>query len=973
MDRSHPCLRLDVIITPSADITRLWNTFRPVDRAFLRLIIGDLPLLANSLINWTLLRTAISFWDTQRAVFSFQGSELAPTVEEYATLIQRPMPTRDIVVPNQFATIQSRLAILLDLRDEEIRHELQHGWEHNVKTTWLIDFIHVRSLNARGESYQRDAYHGFLLLIFETILFPYSSNLIDGALAQVILQVIWLLAHIRPFCSSHPFSYITDERSLIARLLQVFRPSDRDYTDWIQFFKRLTPAQFLWAARWNPGGPMTIGCPSVIGLPLISHLGSTLVFPARVIRQLGGLQDIPIEADRTPYRFVWTNIIALLPDRVLRIREVRRLWGTRTIQELYFPEHPTDDERAFSATVLTTGVPSISNSCKRKDAHSGIPIGHPPQTAQTTSNFVNPARFTALEGMVNHLVTNMATNMTELMVMLTNQNQASSSFTPPSEHRPIVDPNPIVLPTFVSEERRMKRMEETIRALQAGTSRLDFGDSDWNLFPGMLLPPKIKIPNFKRYDGTTDPRHHLRHYHSKMLSPTSHSRPIHRPRQLLSSHNLRNSTLLLRLNKKDLRLRDLLSRLNDRIQEMIDERQIFFNEVKQPNECANPLPNHGSAYALLKKRRRHKNPFVIEIPAKEPYQDRRVPWNYGGEVANTEQELSAMAIMRSGRVYQGPELTDKGKAPAVTSSTTLEVAPLRAKKVTDQEAEDFMKVIKASEYKVVEQMSKSPAHISLLSLLLSSEPHRNALLKILEIPNAFSLLLGRPWIHAAGAVPSSLHQKLKFFVEGKLITVNSEEDYEVYKETVVPYISIGEDQNLPFHSFDAISVIRHCGEVGLSRTDLMIGKVLLKNDYVPRTGLGARAQGILRPIEMEEYRNRRGLGFRPSYHEIVQARRGKHLHRLAAHYGKLFRGIPVPPLSQFFVAPPQIMGGISDSPITEIDDFSSDAVEAFLALPAIYAVTEETSSRVHIRHVREDEELTNWTLVPLYSAIVADV
>ncbi|PKI61511.1 hypothetical protein CRG98_018095 [Punica granatum] len=263
--------------------------------------------------------------------FALLGTELSPTVEEYAALIQRPMPTRDIVVPNQFATIQSRLAILLGLHDEEIHHELRYGWEHSVRTAWLIDFIHVCFLNATGESYQRGACHGFLLLIFGTILFPYSSNLIDEALTQVILQVvgghnyvevvlaktirsldyvrevrrgrmkgalhllqIWLLAHIRSFCSSHPFFYITDERSFIARLLQVFRPSDCDYTDWKQFMEGFTPAQFLWAARWNPDGPMTIGCPSV--------------------------------------------------------REVRCLWGTRIVQELYFLEHPTDVERAFSAT-----------------------------------------------------------------------------------------------------------------------------------------------------------------------------------------------------------------------------------------------------------------------------------------------------------------------------------------------------------------------------------------------------------------------------------------------------------------------------------------------------------------------------------------------------------------------------------------------------------------------------------------------
>ncbi|PKI51082.1 hypothetical protein CRG98_028511 [Punica granatum] len=364
--------------------------------------------------------------------------------------------------------------------------------------------------------------------------------------------------------------------------------------------------------------------------------------------------------------------------------------------------------------------------------------------------------------------------------------------------------------------------------------------------------------------------------------------------------------------------------------------------------------------------------------------------------------MNAMGITRSRCVYQGSEPGDKEKALAAAFLSIPKAAPLPAKKVTDQEAEAFMKVIKVSEYKVVEQMGKSPVHISLLALLLSSEPHRDALLKvliaaqvpketapdrieetvnsifsnqisfaedelpyevmidngsalnvcpvstlkqmnvdmsriraskttvrafdgsrrevngeidllidvgpcsfsvtfqILEIPNAFSLLLGRPWIHAAGAVPSSLHQKLKFFIE----------DY---------------------------------GEVGPSQADRMIRKGLLKSDYVPETGLRARAQGIPQPIEVEEYRNRRGLGFRPSFHEIVQALRGKHLHRLTAHYGKLSKGISVPPLLQFFPASPQIMGGTSDSPSTELDDSSSKTVEAFLALPGIYAVTEETS------------------------------
>ncbi|PKI73427.1 hypothetical protein CRG98_006197 [Punica granatum] len=153
-------------------------------------------------------------------------------------------------------------------------------------------------------------------------------------------------------------------------------------------------------------------------------------------------------------------------------------------------------------------------------------------------------------------------------------------------------------------------------------------------------------------------------------------------------------------------------------------------------------------------------------------------------------------------------------------------------------------------------MGMSPAHISLLALLLSSEPHRDALLKMLvaaqvpketapgRIEETVSSIFSNQISFAEDELPSegyghlrALHivckcnnhivgRKLKFFAKGKLITVNGEEDYAIYKETVVPYVSIGKDKNLPFHSFDTISVIRDYGEVGPSRTDRMIGKAL---------------------------------------------------------------------------------------------------------------------------------------------------
>ncbi|PKI45309.1 hypothetical protein CRG98_034302 [Punica granatum] len=187
---------------------RIWRTLRPVDHAFIRGIIGDMVMFTETSVDWIFLRTATEFWDPEHAVFNFQGTELAPTIEEYMALIQRPTPTtHGIFVPNPFTTVQSQLSTLLHIPTQDIREELHQ-----------------------------------------------------------------------------------------------------------------------------------------------SHLGSTLIFPGRVIRQLGGLQDIPAEADRLPFRIQWADSTSSAPARFLQIREIRRQRDASTIQRLYFPEHPTDEERAFSAT-----------------------------------------------------------------------------------------------------------------------------------------------------------------------------------------------------------------------------------------------------------------------------------------------------------------------------------------------------------------------------------------------------------------------------------------------------------------------------------------------------------------------------------------------------------------------------------------------------------------------------------------------
>ena len=63
----------------------------------------------------------------------------------------------------------------------------------------------------------------------------------------------------------------------------------------------------------------------------------------------------------------------------------------------------------------------------------------------------------------------------------------------------------------------------------------------------------------------------------------------------------------------------------------------------------------------------------------------------------------------------------KGKGKEVINESVIEA-----------KVNEFLKFIKHSEYSIVEQLHKMPAKISLLALMLNSEPHKEAMLKVLK-------------------------------------------------------------------------------------------------------------------------------------------------------------------------------------------------------------------------------------------------
>ena len=85
---------------------------------------------------------------------------------------------------------------------------------------------------------------------------------------------------------------------------------------------------------------------------------------------------------------------------------------------------------------------------------------------------------------------------------------------------------------------------------------------------------------------------------------------------------------------------------------------------------------------------------------------------------------------------------------------------------------------------------------TLTTHVMISPVRYSILFQVLRIQSSFNLLLGRPWIHEAGAIPSSLHQKEKFIHKGRIITIQSDKDVVTSFEPVLQISHNEEDLHL---------------------------------------------------------------------------------------------------------------------------------------------------------------------------------
>ncbi|KAL9375115.1 hypothetical protein Peur_031994 [Populus x canadensis] len=95
------------------------------------------------------------------------------------------------------------------------------------------------------------------------------------------------------------------------------------------------------------------------------------------------------------------------------------------------------------------------------------------------------------------------------------------------------------------------------------------------------------------------------------------------------------------------------------------------------------------------------------------------PMESRGETPLLLFQTKISGLTQSGRCFTPKELRKAKGKEVVDLDKALEIN----KPVTEEESNEFLKLIKHSEYCIVDQLKKTSTRISLISLILSSKPH----------------------------------------------------------------------------------------------------------------------------------------------------------------------------------------------------------------------------------------------------------
>ncbi|XP_070026868.1 uncharacterized protein [Nicotiana sylvestris] len=236
--------------------------------------------------------------------------------------------------------------------------------------------------------------------------------------------------------------------------------------------------------------------------------------------------------------------------------------------------------------------------------------------------------------------------------------------------------------------------------------------------------------------------------------------------------------------------------------------------------------------------------------------------------------------------------------------------------------------------------------------------------QVLDVAVSYNLLLGRPWIHAAKAVPSTQHQVVKFEWDRQEIVIHGEDNLCVPNDSIVPFMEVDDDKGpWVYQVFDTVSVEKIPEEKCVSTPKMVAASVMvvvemLKNGFVRGKGLGASLQGIVQPVSLSKNLDTFGLGFKPTVADVRRARKMKQkAWALPKPISRLFKSFIRPGVRK------QLLSKVPGS-LIGVDGDLEKGLERLFAEANMVEVG-EGSSKADMQFVGPPAKVNNWEATPL--------
>ncbi|XP_050875855.1 uncharacterized protein LOC127079511 [Lathyrus oleraceus] len=163
------------------------------------------------------------------------------------------------------------------------------------------------------------------------------------------------------------------------------------------------------------------------------------------------------------------------------------------------------------------------------------------------------------------------------------------------------------------------------------------------------------------------------------------------------------------------------------IQNLMDQGvlQVFGPTTNKEISVIEPFFNLPEPVEITYQRKNvvHPSPVVVCMPTPFPFESTKVvPYKY-------------YITLVDGVVDEKPKNVEESIKEATTAVPVPESGGVQSA-MQSGEAIEFLKMIKKSDYKIVDQLHQTPSKIFIISLLLNSQAHREALLKVLSQDHA---------------------------------------------------------------------------------------------------------------------------------------------------------------------------------------------------------------------------------------------